>query len=65
MLVELSCDKFIENDKPRGPIRFTTGLNSVIGANDGANSIGKSTFLLVIVMVSTTSFLVPLIIPHL
>ena len=48
MLVELSCDKFIENDKPRGPIRFTTGLNSVIGANDGANSIGKSTFLLVI-----------------
>lgn len=48
MLVELSCEKFIENDKPRGPIRFTTGLNSVIGANDGANSIGKSTFLLVI-----------------
>ena len=32
MLVELSCDKFIENDKPRGPIRFTTGLNSVIGS---------------------------------
>lgn len=32
----------------RNPIVFNSGLNSIIGSNDGANSIGKSTFLLVI-----------------
>lgn len=40
MLVELQCDKFA-CDK----VFFTRGLNVVLGDVDGANSIGKSTFL--------------------
>ncbi|GFH40266.1 DUF2326 domain-containing protein [Lactococcus insecticola] len=48
MLIRLSCDKFVEKGVIRDPIYFNNGLNSIIGANDGANSIGKSTFLLVI-----------------
>ncbi|HFI0302486.1 TPA: DUF2326 domain-containing protein, partial [Streptococcus suis] len=48
MLKEISCDKFIENGKVREPIQLHSGLNAVLGSNDGANSIGKSTFLLII-----------------
>ena len=48
MLKEIRCDKFLENGKVRKPIKFHSGLNSVIGASDGANSIGKSTFLMII-----------------
>lgn len=48
MLKEISCDKFIENGEVRPPIQLHKGLNAVIGANDGANSIGKSTFLMII-----------------
>ncbi|WP_165620519.1 DUF2326 domain-containing protein [Streptococcus equi] len=48
MLKEISCDKFIENGQVRPPIQLHMGLNAVIGANDGANSIGKSTFLMII-----------------
>ena len=48
MLKEIVCDKFISNDKKRDPIIFHKGLNIVQGHNTGTNSIGKSTFLLVI-----------------
>ena len=48
MLKEIRCDKFLENGKVRKPIKLHSGLNSVIGASDGANSIGKSTFLMII-----------------
>jgi Uncharacterized protein conserved in bacteria (DUF2326). len=48
LLKEIRCDKFLENGKVRKPIKLHSGLNSVIGASDGANSIGKSTFLMII-----------------
>lgn len=48
MLSEIICDKFISDNKVRGPISFHKGLNVVQGHNTGTNSIGKSTFLLVI-----------------
>lgn len=43
MLVELNCDKFIE---PK--IIFNENLNIVLGDNNASNSIGKSTFLMII-----------------
>lgn len=43
MLREIYCDKF--NQKR---IIFNPGLSVVLGTNSGANSIGKSTFLLII-----------------
>lgn len=51
MLFEIKCDAFRENgsDGPvRPPIRFHEGLNTVLGSEEGDNSIGKSTFLLII-----------------
>ncbi|MEG1567785.1 MAG: DUF2326 domain-containing protein [Anaerovoracaceae bacterium] len=48
MLCEIICDKFISHGKPRVPIIFHNGLNIVQGHNSGTNSIGKSTFLLII-----------------
>ena len=48
MLVEVRCDKFISNGKVREPIRFHTGLNVVLGDDNGSNSIGKSTFLMIL-----------------
>ncbi len=48
MLCEIFCDKFLSNGKVREPIIFQKGLNIIQGQNSGANSIGKSTFLLVI-----------------
>lgn len=48
MLREIVCDKFVENGKVRPPIEFHKGLNVILGNELGANSIGKSTFLLVI-----------------
>lgn len=48
MLKEISCDQFIENGKVRGPIVFNKGLNVVLGGHSGTNSIGKSTFLMII-----------------
>lgn len=44
MLVEIQCDSF----KQKEPIKFKEGLNVVLGAEDGANSIGKSTLLMII-----------------
>jgi uncharacterized protein YydD (DUF2326 family) len=48
MLVELRCDKFKSYGKTRPPIRFGKGLNAVQGSPTGSNSIGKSTFLMII-----------------
>ena len=48
MLVEISCDKFIDAGEVRAPITFFKGLNVVLGTETGTNSIGKSTFLLIL-----------------
>lgn len=48
MLKEIRCDKFISNGAIREPIRFHRGLNTVLGSSSGTNSIGKSTFLMII-----------------
>ena len=37
MLKEINCKNFIEN-----PIKFSSGLNSILGDNYSTNSIGKS-----------------------
>lgn len=48
MLSEIYCDEFKSHDKIRTPIKFNKGLNIIQGQDSGENSIGKSTFLLVI-----------------
>ena len=41
MLVEIQCDKFIKHGEIRKPIQFHAGLNTVIGDDNGSNSVGK------------------------
>ena len=48
MLLEIRCDKFKDGSEIRKPIRFHSGLNTIMGASRASNSIGKTTFLLVI-----------------
>ena len=48
MLIELRCDKFKCEGKLRPPIHFGEGLNTILGAQTADNSIGKSTFLMII-----------------
>ena len=48
MLIEVQCDKFVRNGQIREPIRFHAGLNAVLGDDNGSNSIGKSTFLMIL-----------------
>jgi hypothetical protein len=48
MLIYLQCDKFVSNGETRPAIEFTPGLNVVRGSDNASNSIGKSTFLMVI-----------------
>ncbi|MBQ8329050.1 MAG: DUF2326 domain-containing protein [Lachnospiraceae bacterium] len=48
MLVEVQCDKFVKNGQIREPIRFHQGLNAILGDDNGSNSIGKSTFLMIL-----------------
>lgn len=43
MLYEIVCDKFKQNR-----IEFHNGLNVILGTNEGDNSIGKSSFLLIV-----------------
>nr|WP_295711320.1 DUF2326 domain-containing protein [uncultured Halomonas sp.] len=43
MLKSISCEKLIDN-----PLTFNSGLNSVVGADDAHNSIGKSSVLMLI-----------------
>lgn len=48
MLMEIRCDQFIEKGKMRDPITFYKGLNVVVGNESGTNSVGKSTFLMIL-----------------
>lgn len=49
MLKQISCALFQEDGKPRPPINFGKGLNTILGAVKGeAGSIGKSTMMLII-----------------
>jgi hypothetical protein len=48
MLIEICCDKFMDGGEVRPPIKFEKGLNTILGASRASNSIGKSTFLMVI-----------------
>lgn len=52
MLYEIYCDKFATKETgvltPRGRIRLKEGLNTILGDKHAENSIGKSTFLLII-----------------
>lgn len=48
MLKMRKSESFIEKGKKRKPIYFYKGLNVVMGNDTGANSIGKSTFLMII-----------------
>lgn len=47
MLKRIECDKFTQRI-PNQEIVFHSGLNAVVGPDDGANSIGKSTFLQIV-----------------
>ena len=46
MLKQISCDKFLENGHIRKPIEFHPGLNTVMGGENAANSIGSLHFFL-------------------
>ena len=48
MLREIRCSEFRDKNGPRPPIVFEKGLNVVIGNESGTNSVGKSTFLMII-----------------
>ncbi|WP_238991655.1 DUF2326 domain-containing protein [Streptococcus uberis] len=48
MLIEMKSPAFKERGKERPPITFKEGLNVVLGKDDGAMSIGKSSTLLAI-----------------
>ena len=48
MLSEIRCDAFKSYGKTRDTIVFYPGLNTVLGGAAANNSIGKSTFLLII-----------------
>ena len=48
MLLEIRCKEFKDEDNVREPIVFHPGLNTIMGASRASNSIGKTTFLLVI-----------------
>lgn len=48
MLIEMKSPAFKEHGKERPPITFKKGLNVILGKEDGAMSIGKSSTLLAI-----------------
>ncbi|MBC2724682.1 MAG: AAA family ATPase, partial [Desulfosporosinus sp.] len=48
MLYEIECDKFMSHGQLRPAIRFHSGLNTILGGKSADNSIGKSTFMLII-----------------
>lgn len=48
MLYSIYSESFKKNDINRGVINFSTGLNTVVGTNNAKNSIGKTTFLLIL-----------------
>lgn len=48
MLKMICSDAFVEHGQMRPPIVFNAGLNTVLGDDNATNSIGKSTFLMII-----------------
>lgn len=48
MLKMIQCDQFICNNQVRSPIVFKRGLNTILGDEIGSNSIGKTTFLMIL-----------------
>lgn len=48
MLIEMKSPAFKKQGEERPPIHFKEGLNVVLGKEDGAMSIGKSSSLLAI-----------------
>ena len=48
MLSEIRCDAFKSHGETRGTIVFHPGLNTILGGAAANNSIGKSTFLLIV-----------------
>lgn len=48
MLSEIRCDAFKSHGKMRDAIVFNPGLNTILGGAAANNSIGKSTFLLIV-----------------
>ena len=48
MLKTIQCDQFIEKGRVRPPITFKRGLNTILGDEVATNSIGKSTFLMIL-----------------
>lgn len=48
MLTRIKCDKFLDNGEIRPEITFKSGLNVVLGGGRAQNSIGKTTFLMII-----------------
>jgi len=48
VLIEIRCDKFLDNGVIRDPITFKPGLNAIVGDSEKSNSIGKSTMLMII-----------------
>lgn len=48
MLSEIICEHFSDNGNPRGAISLREGLNVVLGSSGGSNSIGKTSFLLIV-----------------
>ena len=48
MLKEILCDEFNSYEQPRNAIVFHPGLNAVVGNESGTNSVGKSTFLMIL-----------------
>lgn len=48
MLLEIRCNEFKDEGNVRKPIVFHPGLNTIMGSSRASNSIGKTTFLLVI-----------------
>ncbi len=48
MLTEIYCNKFIDQGVERGAIKLKPGLNAIVGSENATNSIGKSTFLMIV-----------------
>lgn len=48
MLLEIICSEFKSHGKSRPAIHFHEGLNTVLGGKAADNSVGKSTFLLIV-----------------
>jgi hypothetical protein len=48
MLTEIKSTAFQQGGEPRPPIVLNAGLNTILGDSVGTNSIGKSTFLMIV-----------------